>query len=959
MLLTIGVIYFLKDKIKSCAKKNSELASLRWPNNPECQFCFLFAIAVSLLESNFGSLRTIKDWRSLYHHLVPFCPNWTKASGIPRDRPLINLTIILFQTLCPIKLAFLDGQARLISIAHYIRQVVPGEPNSTACLEGIHSHISGKGVWSVQTTSTTAHFRIVVPSRECASYNDLTRLRERGNHLLADGDAISQSSVEELDIAEKSHFFNIVQSLINELNVDKTNPTDVEEVERYLKNLKSMALEKLFYGLPVDVANDLSPETRMFKDDRARIDHVSLMLADGAPLPKFGKRNTTVAGMRLSEHKILMCVCATLLANETSRFNVEELLALNWKIARDPGAIVNNLAINEFNVNTYISTDPEFTGIFEEHLYKVCPIVCTVVVSFDLTTTPCCFQPLLPIDIDNPASLQFMVTTFYAPIYMLTTICHRRVKGARDSIKKEISIFLNFSEDMTNLLMEFGMVLPVWKKLETCCRPVYELLIPEKDFAGEKLKYACTCWAKRSFGKEAFGWSNYPLMLWLIGYLIQEGIITVSLKYPTKNATKDVPQASYPGVSEQTYTANNLPGIEFYVHRLQTKYSLFGIVKCVLFELQEIEVLAKFITARSHQVTKDSFYTDLKSLFNLDGHGNNSLGGAIQVSKHHVITPIERRPTTSKVPTQVDSVPKPEHSGTKRKLKQVQNQEDKGTHKRRPNEPPGPNRHLGATTASKLVGAARKGTLRDVQKTKEQETGKKRTSVSMGDVSGPAARNTKMKQISAAVPNTISNKEKGADRSDSVSGAEKGTDSSQKPVQHNSRPSPLFQDTINNCGIGGEDDELPFDEDDEVLLNSIMSKSGHTPEEPVLSPLDSKPHAKESVATKDLAVTATHKTGAAASQSGKDISNSVKPLALFPDTDKVEQWPLANCDFNSDDEVPLTDLLGQTENLKPSAQQLPAVDSEIKTNPADKKDEIQGEFIYYSECKPSFMSYCS
>ncbi len=202
---------------------------------------------------------------------------------------------------------------------------------------------------------------------------------------------------------------------------------------------------------------------------------------------------------------------------------------------------------------------------------------------------------------------------------MLTNICHQRLSQTKNRTKKLISIFLNFSEEMTNLFVEFGMVLPVLTRLKTLCAPVYNLLIPEETYVSEKIRYAGTCWAKRDCDKEPFGWSNVPLMLWLIGYLVQERFIAIRKKLPTAKSSGDVsPASNIPADKKSPQSvSDNLPGIEFTVNEQQV--SLTGVVKFILFHLSEDSLLSDRIMDRSKFVTKTEFYSDLKSLFRIDG----------------------------------------------------------------------------------------------------------------------------------------------------------------------------------------------------------------------------------------------------------------------------------------------------------------------------------------------------
>jgi hypothetical protein len=90
--------------------------------------------AASILVETFGNLGSKDDWQRLYDHLMAI-------SGLEGRHPatsmhpsiistmfqfeLVNSTVLLFQALCPIRFAFIDGQARVVSVAYYNRKLLP------------------------------------------------------------------------------------------------------------------------------------------------------------------------------------------------------------------------------------------------------------------------------------------------------------------------------------------------------------------------------------------------------------------------------------------------------------------------------------------------------------------------------------------------------------------------------------------------------------------------------------------------------------------------------------------------------------------------------------------------------------------------------------------------------------------------------------------------------------------
>ena len=179
-------------------------AILKYPNDEACCLSMLLIAASDRLAHNFGNLDSIANWEKLFHHL---CQQATSFENIAPSSnvfqgDLVNLTTLLFQALSPIRFGFLEGQARIVAVSHYLRQFIPSKVSSSSCIRSVRPYLNdatwnGK-LWSPQLTGSKAQILAVVqrptPQERC-------RLS-----LLRDLHKMSYSICAEIRAAETYHF---------------------------------------------------------------------------------------------------------------------------------------------------------------------------------------------------------------------------------------------------------------------------------------------------------------------------------------------------------------------------------------------------------------------------------------------------------------------------------------------------------------------------------------------------------------------------------------------------------------------------------------------------------------------------------------------------------------------------------------------------------------------------------
>lgn len=179
-------------------------------------------------------------------------------------------------------------------------------------------------------------------------------------------------------------------------------------------------------------------------------------------------------------------------------------------------------------------------------------------------------QPLIPLNLDpigGIASVQFTITTFYAPTYMLSTLMQERMDDlftTKRFGKKVLTTatFVGISHELLSLHSEFGMVLPIPYSMEKTMPSLFRLLVPDELEEGEDGKWASFDkelyseleWLKRNPTSTADkqgttmdyhqkGWSNFPLMVWIVAFLIHKehiGLKDMSEKFPKKGPSRSL-----------------------------------------------------------------------------------------------------------------------------------------------------------------------------------------------------------------------------------------------------------------------------------------------------------------------------------------------------------------------------------------------------------------------------------
>jgi hypothetical protein len=457
------------------------------------------------------------------------------------------------------------------------------------------------------------------------------------------------------------------------------------------------------------------------------------------------------------------------------------------------------------------------------------------------------------------------------------------------------------------------------------------------NFVSEKIQYAGTCWAKRNCDKEPFGWSNFPMMLWLIGYLVQERFIAIRNKVPTAKSSGDVSPESNILADKKSpkSVSDNLPGIEFIVDKQQL--SLTGIVNYILFDLTEDRILTEKIKDRSEYVTKTEFYADLKRLFRIDGLNN-------RLSKTNLAQPMGTSSGTVPIERQLTVATKATKSFgtcTKRQLSMRKKQEQE------------------------LFEKAKKQ-QQEHQINKQQRTQKKRPIESGGGVASDTNRKKKLNRTTTGHNNTsgVNNKEREKAESSAITGGQKKgssddcqTAGQRKPCTEAERLA-FEQFNQDEEGDGYEDKDMYLKVMDSIDDMNYMETDHYPPDLPptvetqplfhtsnmaFLFNLDSEPQETDPSSSKvkdqesDVKQTTTNDDKTTKKETSNQISKGATEEQLFPTSseDEDEESEDKDEDKESDAESGDSEQVEQSKMFVTSSEE--DEESDVKSSTSNDK----------------------
>jgi len=218
---------------------------------------------------------------------------------------------------------------------------------------------------------------------------------------------------------------------------------------------------------------------------------------------------------------------------------------------------------------------------------------------------------LTPRDLSDDAWLQYLVTTFYAPAYLLARMYRDfLLPGARKPSQLTGasvlgSCFVGVCSELLHLISQEGLILPIPPRLQESLPTLEAMLVPEVE---EDLEYGSTGWLKKQTPQKSnpYGWSNNPMMVYVVCYLLDQGIISFDRStLPNINVNSD-----FLGFDKfrPVFKCKNF-AVSFHYPEL---------VKFLLVDSWQNDSLIdifKEIQQALATLTKENFYNDLKFFF--------------------------------------------------------------------------------------------------------------------------------------------------------------------------------------------------------------------------------------------------------------------------------------------------------------------------------------------------------
>jgi hypothetical protein len=323
-------------------------------------------VGLYYLMKNFGSLKQLKDWTDLYKHLarIVFTGKGSTDIGLPPTGQTIMWTILLFQSICPIRFGFLDGLARMVSVGHYLLRAYPGDKNSEACIYPLSKlDQNSTTTWSVETTSKAAVFEIVFPD---ASVGIVEGTENSAELLEEDLRNISYSRYATMMAGERYHVsdaFNILITTIE--SMQSRQPSDPWGVLEFMDDY----MKKIIFYLSQFVLGVDQYQFKAQKDNESTMEKLERIYIGIRPsttlvcFPALARKHNSVANYKFEAFSYMV---AAMCAREASRQALEELMNDNWRGRLSKTTMPMGKGWNTFHEGTYLNLTMEDDMTTEE-----------------------------------------------------------------------------------------------------------------------------------------------------------------------------------------------------------------------------------------------------------------------------------------------------------------------------------------------------------------------------------------------------------------------------------------------------------------------------------------------------------------------------------------------------------------------------------------------------------------
>jgi hypothetical protein len=215
-----------------------------WPGDTSAQLCALFNMVSRILVSDFGNLNSMDCWKKLYNHIcrdTPFAHY--DVSSLPICQ-LVKATIFRLQSMTPIRFSFINGQARMVAVAHYIRRLVPcasdGHQPGFQSMDDVGCINHSNGLWSLDKTGCQADCVLFCTDPPRPDSPD----RYLSSEIMFDLNKISSHVTAGSSIAEVTHFSDSIHSLIRKVSSIHPLPLKLSGFPKHVVSLFDVIVQE-------------------------------------------------------------------------------------------------------------------------------------------------------------------------------------------------------------------------------------------------------------------------------------------------------------------------------------------------------------------------------------------------------------------------------------------------------------------------------------------------------------------------------------------------------------------------------------------------------------------------------------------------------------------------------------------------------------------------------------------
>jgi len=316
-----------------------------------------------------------RDWVSLFDHLLKQA-GWCHDSSSARYKQiqevvfggeLINATILLLQSLTPVRVGLLDGQARAIALYYYLLKLAPSMDGKVVPLTDVVTESHAHKHWTLALTGEHAACHVHRCNEGNATMEDVEELQQKSKEsmerLMSKFDSLSNVTPYSLSdcvctIVTKAMHLKQARGITFHDHVIAMFKFFVREIGVFDKRLAS----KVFQKMQVSSSDDDSLFTKIYTFQGDLL------------FPRLKGQYKGPSPQVL----VLMLIVGAALADERNMLSLKHCLNKEWLVPIVDPYQVHGIALEDLHPGTFVNPSMKETWYLSE-LHLVCnktKIVC-------------------------------------------------------------------------------------------------------------------------------------------------------------------------------------------------------------------------------------------------------------------------------------------------------------------------------------------------------------------------------------------------------------------------------------------------------------------------------------------------------------------------------------------------------------------------------------------------------